>query len=370
MSTLAEVYRLAKAERFADALAVVTPLAASAREQATRTGADVLAAIDVTIEETILCTRVGDFATALARATWALGVACDPRHRARFESDGTAKGGECPKQDDAAWTITMAFLVWCEPARKHAAISYEAVASVAEEAQRFLVATGRTHWRAGVLAEQAAVLVDRERHAEAVPLWREAAELKQRFPGAPGMALETIVRNLGRTLDHSGDVEAAAVVLRDFLALPRLSLTDQLAGHCYLGHNALRRKAVDEAVRCAEAALDVAEVLGEHQLPAALGLAVDARLAAGDGTGARLSANRILELALRTDSPVSQFNAVQDNFDVAMHEHDLEDARARLDDLDARADALDRRVGSPKYRGRVEERRARLAGLTTPRVIP
>jgi tetratricopeptide (TPR) repeat protein len=339
MSTLAEVYRLAKAERFADALAVVTPLAASAREQATRTGADVLAAIDVTVEETILCTRVGDFATALARATWALGVACDPLHRARFDSD------------DAAWTITMAFLAWCEPARKHAAISYEAVASVAEEAQRFLVATGRTHWRAGVLAEQAAVLVDRERHAEAVPLWREAAELKQRFPGAPGMALETIVRNLGRTLDHSGDVEAAAVVLRDFLALPRLSLTDQLAGHCYLGHNALRRKAVDEAVRCAEAALDVAEVLGEHQLPAALGLAVDARLAAGDGAGARLAANRILELALRTDSPV-------------------EDARARLAELDARADALDRRVGSPKYRGRVEERRARLAGLTTPRVIP
>jgi hypothetical protein len=358
MSTLAEVHRLAKAERFADALAVVTPLAASAREQATRTGADVLAAIDVTVEETILCTRVGDFATALARATWALGVACDPLHRARFDSD------------DAAWTITMAFLAWCEPARKHAAISYEAVASVAEEAQRFLVATGRTNWRAGVLAEQAAVLVDRERHAEAVPLWREAAELKQRFPGAPGMALETIVRNLGRTLDHSGDVEAAAVVLRDFLALPRLSLTDQLAGHCYLGHNALRRKAVDEAVRCADAALDVAEVLGGRQLFGALGLAVDARLATGDGAGARLAANRILELALRIGSPVEQFNAVQDNFDVAMHEHDLEDARARLDELDALADALDQRVGSPEYRGRVEVRRARLAGLTTPRGIP
>jgi hypothetical protein len=360
MSTLAEVYRLEKVGRFAEALALVTPLAESARARATRTGADVLAAIEATITESILCIRVGDSATALARSTWALGVACDPLHRARFNSDG------------AAWTITRAFLAWCEPARNHAEVSYEAIVSVIEEAERFLVATGHRNWRAGVLAEQAAMLVARERHAEAVPLWREAAALKLRFPDAPGMTHATILRNLGRTLDDSGDVEAAAVVLRDFFALPGLPLTDQLAGHLSLGHNALRRGAADEAVRCANAALDLAELFGEPQLFGALGLAVDARLATGDGAGARLAANRMLELALRIGDPGDQFNAVQDNFDVAMHEHDLEDARARLNELDARADALDRRIGSPTYRGRVEERRTRLAAAQQRRhpVVP
>lgn len=43
--------------------------------------------------------------------------------------------------------ITMAFYAWCDTARSHAAITYEAIAAVAEEAQRFLVATGRTAGR-------------------------------------------------------------------------------------------------------------------------------------------------------------------------------------------------------------------------------
>lgn len=344
MSTLAEAHRLEKAGRFADALAAVIPIAEAARAQD-----DVLAAIDATMLESMLRTRTGDSATALARATWALGVACDPIHRARLESDR------------AAWKITMAFYAWCDTARHHAEVSYEAVAAVAEEAQRFLDGTGRSHWRGGVLAEQAAVLVARERHADAVPLWREAAALKQRFPDAPGMTHETILRDLGRALDHSGATQEAAVVLRDLLAVPKLPLIDQLAGHCYLGHNALHRDAADEAVRCADAALDVAAVLGERQLIPALGLAVDARLAAGDGAGARRAAEQILELALRIGSPAAQFNALQDNFEVALHERDFAAAQARLDELDARADALDRRVGCPEYRGRVDERRARLA---------
>lgn len=346
MSTLAEVHRLEKAGRFADALAAVIPLAEAARARD-----DVLFAIDATMLESMLRTRCGDSATALARATWALGVACDPIHRATFESDG------------AAWKITMAFYAWCDTARSHADVSYEAVASVAEEAQRFLLATGRNTWRAGVLAEQAAVLVARERHADSVPLWREAAALKQRFPGAPGMTHETILRDLGRALDHSGAVQEAAVVLRDLLELPQLPLIDQLAAHCYLGHNALHRDAAEEAVRCADAALDVAEVLGERQMIPALGLAVDARLAAGDGAAARDAAERILEIALRIGSPIAQFNALQDNFEVAMHERDFAGAQTRLAELDARADALDRRVGSPEYRGRVEQRRARLLAI-------
>jgi tetratricopeptide (TPR) repeat protein len=346
VSTLAEVHRLEKAGRFADALAAVIPLA-----EAARAADDVLLSIDATMLESMLHTRCGDSATALARATWALSVACDPIHRASLESDG------------AAWKITMAFYAWCDTARSHADVSYEAVASVAEEASRFLLATGRNSWRAGVLAEQAAVLVARERHAESVPLWREAAALKQRFPSAPGMTHETILRDLGRALDHSGAIQEAAVVLRDLLELPQLPLIDQLAGHCYLGHNALHRDAAEEAVRCADAALDVANVLGERQMIPALGLAVDARLAAGDGAGARRAAERILELALRIGSPIAQFNALQDNFEVAMHERDFEGAQARLAELDARADALDRRVGSPEYRGRVEQRRARLAAV-------
>lgn len=349
MTTLAEVHRLEKAGRFADALAAVIPLAEAARAED-----DVLVAIDATMLESMLRTRCGDSATALARATWALGVACDPSHRARFESH------------QAAWKITMAFYAWCDSARSHADVTYEAVALVAEEAQRFLVATGRTHWRAGVLAEQAAVLVARERHAESVPLWREAAELKQRFPDAPGMTRETILRDLGRALDHSGELEQAAVVLRDLLAVPQLPMIDQLAGHCYLGHNALHRGATQEAVRCADAALDVAEVLGERQMIPALGLAVDARLAANDGAGARSAAERILELALRIGSPIAQFNALQDNFEVALHERELGHAQARLAEMDARADALDRRVGCPEYRGRVDERRARLAAQRGP----
>jgi tetratricopeptide (TPR) repeat protein len=347
MTTLAEIHRLEKAGRFAEALAAIIPFAEYARAEA-----DVLIAIDATMLESMLHTRCGDPATALARATWALGVACHPIHRQRLESNRHA------------WKITMAFYAWCDTARSHADVTYEAVAAVAEEAQRFLVATGREHWRAGVLAEQAAVLVARERHAESVPLWREAAALKERFPSAPGMTHETILRDLGRALDHSGATEEAAVVLRDLLALPQLPLIDQLAAHCYLGHNALHRKAAEEAVRCANAALDVAEALGERQLIPALGLAVDARLAAGDGPGARSAADRILEIALRIGSPIAQFHALQDNFEVALHERDLDDAQARLADLDARADALDRRVGSPEYRGRVDERRARLAAAT------
>ncbi|MBL8948198.1 MAG: hypothetical protein JNK45_33800 [Myxococcales bacterium] len=344
LATMAQVRRLEHAGRIADALSLITPFAASARE-----GDDVLAAIDATMNESMLCTRLGDVEIALARASWALGTACDPRNRARLSSRS------------AAWKITMAFYAWCDAARSHALVGYDAIAAVVRQAEAFLESTGHGEWRSGVLAEHAAILTARERHVDAIPLLREAAALKRRFPDAPGMTLETLLRDLGRALDHGGEPEEAAVVLRELLAVPALPPIDQLASHCYLGHNALRRGASDEALRCAVAAIAVAETMEDRQRIPAYGLAVDARLAVGDGAGARVAADRILELARRVGGPKALFNAIQDNFEVALFEGAFERAGEWLAELDARADELDARVGAPEHRGRVDERRARLA---------
>jgi len=328
--------------RFAEAVAVVAPVAARARE-----GDDIVFAIAATLTESQALDLTGDVELALARATWAISAAHAPEHRERLSAK------------ENAWNTTMTFLLFANAAADHEGMALEPVLRVLDEAERFLERIGKPEWRCGVQSERAALYMRFHRYDEAVLNDRAALEGKRNNPSAPGHSATSIERGLAHALTHSGRLDEATEVLQDMLSRP-LKPIDALAVHTSLGQNALKRGDGALAARSADEAREIARGMSAGQRMAAAGLAVDAYLAVDCVDDARAAAEEVARCAEELGSAHAHFAARQDGFAVALRLGDRARAAELLDEMEGWAEKLDARSGTSTRMDAVRERRARL----------
>jgi tetratricopeptide (TPR) repeat protein len=292
---------------------------------------------------------LGDDAAALARCTRVLTLANDPAIADRL-------GGE-----PAAWAVAQAYIFWVACARFLTGIGTRELFGVLDAAQRWLTATGRRDWRAGVLLERAIVHWWLGELDAAVAAAQEA--LAAYDPRAPGYTLATHRFQLGDILREAGRHGEARPHYQAILDDPDANSHDRKAAHQGLAWCAVAGGDPEAGRRHAAAAVRLAEPLGDDALCPALAALVAACRAGGDLDGAWRAATRGMEAAGRVGGHYRPYYATRDALDVALDRGDADTARRLLADLDAHAAALDTTTGTDTRARETARRRSRLAQL-------
>jgi tetratricopeptide (TPR) repeat protein len=290
---------------------------------------------------------LGDDPAALARYTRILALAEDPSARHRL--DGEA----------AASAVFRAHVYWVECALFTTGIPHRELFAVLDAADAWLAATGRRDWRAGVLLERALLHRRLGQTGAAVAAAEEA--LAAHRPGAPGSTLAGCRFQLGDILREAGRHADAEPHYRAILDDPAATAYDRKAAHQGLARCAVAAGRAGEARGHADAAVALAEPLGDESLCTALDALVAACRAAGNLDAARRAADRYVDAARRVGGHYRPYYAVRAAVDVALDRADLDVARGLLADLDRHATALDKAGGTIRYTAWAAERRRRLA---------
>jgi tetratricopeptide (TPR) repeat protein len=343
---LAEANRFLGESRYAEMLR-----AAESAVQATRAMGDLGLEIRATWLEATAHQMLGDDAAALQRLTWILTVAADPCRR-----DALA-------QSDVTENIARAHMDWVEAARFLPEIPATELLGVLEAGETYLRAVGEPEWRAGLLLQRADVLETLGRRDEAMISAEEALALELRHPEAPGYTLATYRWSLGDLLRRLGRVDEAERHYRDVLADGSGSAYAWAVAHAGLGWCALDRGDAATARREADAAVRLAEGMGDDVIGLGLEVLIETCRADGDLAGARRAADRYVKTARRTRSEYGLYFALRDAADVALDEGDAASARALLDEAAPLAALLDRQSGLQENGNYIANRRERLARL-------
>jgi tetratricopeptide (TPR) repeat protein len=289
---------------------------------------------------------LGDKATALARFTRILALAEDPATAPQL-------GG-----DAAAWVVASAYMFWVDCARYLTGIPWRDLFGVLEAAEWWLAATGRRHWRAGLLLQRALVHHWLGEWDAAVAAGQEAFAVYR--PGEPGCTAVGNRIQLAEILCDAGRHEDAQPHLQAVLDDPESDSHSCCAAHSVLARCALAAGDPASARRHAVVAVRLAEPHGENILCEPLQALVAACRAAGDLDAAWQAATRHLEVAGRVGEHVRPYRAVRDVVDVALDRGDLDTARRLLADLDSHAAALDTTAGGTVHTDEAAERHRRL----------
>jgi hypothetical protein len=340
---LAQARQHEDARQWAQALALVAPLAAALRE-----GPAVLAAIEATWAQARSTAQLGRGDESLTHAKWALETASDPRHRAIM----------WPRE--VIVRIDTAFRDWCAALHGCGSVELADAVALARPALAFLDQAGCGQWHGGVFAALGNIAFARSAHANAIGLYRSALECKRSYPDTPGLGLAAILANLSRMYDWSGQLDAAVEVLHELMALPGATPDQRHGGCCLLAATAQRRGAFEEALRWSSEGVAMAEAIDPRMVLVSYAQAIEARLALRDGAGARVDAERALELAVGVGRR-SRFDASLQAIDVALFNGELARATDLLVGLDEIADHFDRDKAAKPLRTKLEEHRALIA---------
>jgi len=340
-----KVQRLKVAGHHDEALALLAPVA-----EGLRAGGDVAEAIEASIQEALLLGFVGQRDAALARSSWALAQVHRPEHAERL------------RQRDAAWSVTAAFCLFAATCTRQGGVQLDRALAALDAGVGFVERVGRPSWRAGLLAERAAVLRAQGDDEGAVAVEAEALALKRSDPATPGVHLHSMIRGHAYNLKLVGRVEEAAELLHGLLAEPDVSVLDRFAAWVYLTHNALAREQTAEAEEAVGHAIELAEQLSVPQQATALGAAFEVHKARGDWAAAREVSARHLELAEQC-SVSTRVCARMDGFDAAVALGEPAAAAEHLREMERLVTQLQGR-GHRTYDEDLEERKAVMEGIS------
>jgi hypothetical protein len=284
----------------------------------------------------------GESAAALVRYTRVLALAEDPVTAP--QPDGEA----------AAWEVAAAYMDWADCARYVAGIPWRELFGVLDAADRWLTATGRRRWRAGVLLQRACVHRSLGEWDAALAASQEALTVFQ--PNTPGYRLSAYLIQFADILRDAGRHDEARPLCQATLDDPDTTAYGRCAAQHGLAWRAVA--AGDPAIACrlAVAAVRMAEPFGDSTLCETLRALVAASRAAGD-LDVAWQAARQMEAAGRVGEQLWLYDAVRDVVDVALDRGDLDTARGLLADLDNHAAVLDAAAGTTTRTREAAERR-------------
>jgi tetratricopeptide (TPR) repeat protein len=293
----------------------------------------------------------GDDAAALVRHTRVLALADDPTTAPRLDGEAAARA------------VADAYLNWVDCARYLTGIPWRELFGVLDTAERWLTATGRRHWRSGVLMQQASVHRWLGEWDAALSAGQEALAVYQ--SDAPGYSLNAYRSQLGDILRSAGRHGEAQQIYHAILDDPDTTSYGRCVAYHGLAWCALADDDSASACRHAMAAVRRAEPFGDNTLCEPLQALVAACRAAGDLDAAWQAATRQMEAAGRVGEHFRPYHAVRDAVDVALDRGDLDTARGLLADLDSHSTALDTTAGTTTHTDEAAERHRRLAVETS-----
>lgn len=220
----------------------------------------------------------GENAAALARYTRVLALADDHDTADR------------PGVEDAARAVARAYIDWVECARNLTGISWRELFGVLDAAERWLAATGRRRWRAGVLLQRASLHHSLDEWDAAVAAGQETLAAYQ--PDAAGYSLGAYRFGLGDKLRDAGRPGEAQPLYQAMLDDPNTASYDLLSAHRGLAWCALADHDPARARRHAATAVRLSEPLGDNALCTPLAVLVAACRAGGDLDAAWQAATR------------------------------------------------------------------------------
>ena len=292
----------------------------------------------------------GDPSGSLARYTRILGMAEDPTVTAGLDALATR-------------VIFRSYIYWVESARFAGGIPVRELFAVLDAADRWLIATGHTDWRAGVLLERSATHAELDEFDKAITAAQDA--LAAYNPDAPADYLASYRLQLGDALREAGQSGEAEP---HYQAVLDDSPTSHHHSMAWLGLAwcALARDDPAAAVHHAQAAVQFAESHGGASLLAQLSGLVAAYRAAGELDAAKEAATRKLEIARRIGTHYRMYYALSDAVNIALDRGDHATATALLDELEQHAAALDTDRQSIFYSNQTAQQRDRLTDPDSP----
>lgn len=297
---------------------------------------------------------LGDYTAALAHYTQILGLAEDPATRGRLDDSRAAR------------VVAVAHWGWADSALYVPGIPVRELFRVLDAAERWLAATGHRDWRASVLSARARAHTMLGELDAAVAAAEEALAVALQHPGAPGYSHSGHRFTLGDVLRFAGRAAESVPHYQAILADPDVSPMSRRAAHKGLAMCALAEGDHEKARREADAAVLLAESLGDDALCTSLDVLAEACQAGKDLEAAWQAATRFLEAAGRIGGHVRPYYAVRTALDIALDRADFLAARRLLADFDEHAAAMDVSTGSTAWTGDAELRRRRLADASAP----
>ena len=191
----------------------------------------------------------------------------------------------------------------------------------------------------------------------------DAVALAIRNAGCPGYTLGTYRWSLGHLLRKLGRSEAAEKQYREILSDAGSLTYDCRAAHEGLAWCAIDRGQSGAARREAEAAVRLAEEMGDEALGPALEVLVAACRAAEDLPAARRAAEQRVKGARRVGIDYDLYFALRGATDVALDEGRTAEAHALLEEAAPLAELLDQQSGLNEKRAEIAQRRERLARM-------
>jgi len=296
----------------------------------------------------------GDYTAALARYTRLLGLAEDPATASRLDHPSAARAVA-----DAHWE-------WVVCARFLTGIPVRELFGVLDAADRWLVATGHSDWRAAILSERASIYQSLGETDAAIAAAQEALALAVQHPDAPGYTLGAYRFLLGYVLRAAGRAAEAGPHYQAILDDPAASPAATRAAHEGLAWCALASGDIAAGRREARRAVSLAEPLGDDALCTSLEVLTAACREDGDLEAAWQAATRHLEAAGRIGGHHRPYYAARRAVDVALDRADRAAASRLLGELDEHAAALDATTGTTARTTETAQRHQRLAGLAAP----
>jgi tetratricopeptide (TPR) repeat protein len=297
----------------------------------------------------------GDYAGALGRFTEILGLAHDPATGGRLD-DSTA--GEA---------VARAHWEWVDCARYVTGISVRDLLGALDAADRWLIATGHSPWRAAVLFERASIHRQLGEYETAVGYAEEALAVKLQHPGVPGYTLGAYRFELGDILREAGRAGEAAPHYQAILADADNGQVERSVAHRGLARCALAAEDPVQARHEARLAVQLAESLGDEILCTSLDALAEACRADGDLDTAWQVATRHLAAAGRIGGHYRPYFATREAADIALDRGDHAAAQEIVADLDEHARAMDTATGTTIYTTETALRHQRLTELGTRR---
>ncbi|MCB9741690.1 MAG: tetratricopeptide repeat protein [Alphaproteobacteria bacterium] len=342
-SLRSQAWQLKQQGRYAEALALLSPAAAAARE-----AEDLLVAMELTDDEANLLMQAGEGEAALARATWAIGVAADPDRGPALASDRGARA------------VARAYRTWASAAMSGEQVPLDHIWPVLDAFEDTLRRLDRAAWSWNVDHLRSTLHRHQGQHAEAVPCFVRAIEGYLRAPEAPGVTLGSIRRGLSWSLRRLGRHDEAIEQLQRVIQDPEVDRFDLVTAQIYLAQTLWHAGRAPEAAEASDRAVEGAESLGRPQQLAAWGTAVEAWLGVGRLEDASRGAARVVAMAQESGRADDLFGAHQDSFDVAMARGERDAAAAHLEAMARYLTRIERQGRDSYWRQALQARRARL----------
>jgi tetratricopeptide (TPR) repeat protein len=327
--------------------------AAARAVQAARHLDDMVLLVRALVAEGSALNLSADHAGALRRFTEILGLAHDPATSGRLDSGAAAEA------------VARAHWTWVSCARYVTSIPVRDLLGALDAADKWLIATGHSHWRAAALLERAGVHRDLGENDAAVGYAEEALAIALQHPDAPGYTLGGHRVQLGDILRAAGRGREGEPHYQAVLADPGSGAWERRIAHQGLAWCALAAGDQAEARREAQLAVQLAESLGDGALCTSLEALSAACRADGDLEAAWQAATRHLEAAGRIGGHYRPYYAARTAADIALDRGDLAAAREILADLDEHARAMDTATGLTAYTASAAQCHQRLAELGT-----